>query len=42
MPAALPRTERLVNEILTLPLSAGHTDDEIDTVVDVVRSFFGA
>ena len=39
---ALPVTERLVNEILTLPLSAGHTEDEIDAVVDAVRSFFGA
>ena len=39
---ALPRTERLVDEILTLPLSAGHTDGEIDTVADAVRSFFGA
>ena len=39
---ALPATERLVNEILTLPISAGHTEDEIDAVVDAVRSFFGA
>jgi dTDP-4-amino-4,6-dideoxygalactose transaminase len=39
---ALPATERLVNEILTLPISAGHTDGEIDAVVDAVRSFFGA
>jgi dTDP-4-amino-4,6-dideoxygalactose transaminase len=38
----LPRTEQLVNEILTLPLSAGHTEGEIDAVVDAVRSFFGA
>jgi dTDP-4-amino-4,6-dideoxygalactose transaminase len=36
----LPETERLVDEILTLPLSAGHTDAEIDAVVDAVRSFF--
>jgi aminotransferase EvaB len=42
MPGALPVTERLVNDILTLPLSAGHTEDEIDAVVDAVRSFFGA
>jgi dTDP-4-amino-4,6-dideoxygalactose transaminase len=42
MPGALPVTDRLVNEILTLPLSAGHTEDEIDAVVDAVRSFFGA
>jgi dTDP-4-amino-4,6-dideoxygalactose transaminase len=42
MPPALPVTERLVDEILTLPISAGHTDAEIDTVVGTVRSFFGA
>jgi dTDP-4-amino-4,6-dideoxygalactose transaminase len=42
LPAALPVTERLVEEILTLPISAGHTDAEIDVVVDAVRSFFGA
>ena len=39
---ALPVTDRLVNEILTLPISAGHTEAEIDAVVDAVRSFFGA
>ena len=38
---ALPRTERLVGEILTLPLSAGHTDAEVDQVVAAVRAFFG-
>jgi dTDP-4-amino-4,6-dideoxygalactose transaminase len=37
---ALPRTERLVDEILTLPLSAGHTDEEIDRVAAAVRGFF--
>jgi dTDP-4-amino-4,6-dideoxygalactose transaminase len=42
MPPALPATERLVDEILTLPISAGHSDAEIDTVVDAIRSFFGA
>ncbi|HEY7520431.1 MAG TPA: DegT/DnrJ/EryC1/StrS family aminotransferase [Methylomirabilota bacterium] len=42
MQGALPATEQLVNEILTLPLSAGHTESEIDAVVDAVRSFFGA
>jgi dTDP-4-amino-4,6-dideoxygalactose transaminase len=41
-PAALPATERLVGEILSLPISAGHTDAEIDAVVGAVRSFFGA
>jgi len=39
---ALPETERLVDEILTLPISAGHTEAEIDTVVAAVREFFGA
>jgi dTDP-3-amino-3,4,6-trideoxy-alpha-D-glucose transaminase len=39
---ALPRTERLVDEILTLPISAGHTEDEIDAVAGAVRDFFGA
>jgi dTDP-4-amino-4,6-dideoxygalactose transaminase len=41
-PPSLPRTERLVEEILTLPLSAGHEDAEIDRVVAAVREFFGA
>jgi dTDP-4-amino-4,6-dideoxygalactose transaminase len=36
----LPRTERLVREILTLPLSAQHTVEEIDAVVGAVRAFF--
>ena len=40
-PPALPRTERIVREILTLPMSAGHTDAEIDEVVAAVRQFFG-
>jgi dTDP-4-amino-4,6-dideoxygalactose transaminase len=39
---ALPVTERLVDEILTLPISAGHTDAEIDEVAAAVRAFFGA
>jgi dTDP-4-amino-4,6-dideoxygalactose transaminase len=38
---ALTETERLVDEILTLPLSAGHTDAEIDEVAEAVREFFG-
>jgi len=37
---ALPRTERLVDEILTLPLSSGHTEEEIDRVAAAVRAFF--
>lgn len=39
-PPPLPRTERLVQEVLTLPISAGHTDAEIDAVVAAVRDFF--
>jgi dTDP-4-amino-4,6-dideoxygalactose transaminase len=38
----LPETERLVDEILSLPLSAGHDDAEIDAVAAAVRDFFGA
>src|SRR5262245_60179810 len=38
----LPQTERLVDEILTLPISAGHTEVEIDAVAAAVREFFGA
>ena len=41
-PPALPRTEKLVKEILTLPMSALHTDAEIDEVTAAVREFFGA
>jgi dTDP-4-amino-4,6-dideoxygalactose transaminase len=40
-PPALPETERLVTEILTLPLSAGHTAAEIDQVAEAIRAFFG-
>jgi dTDP-4-amino-4,6-dideoxygalactose transaminase len=39
---ALPATERLVDEILTLPISAGHSEAEIDEVAAAVREFFGA
>jgi dTDP-4-amino-4,6-dideoxygalactose transaminase len=41
-PPPLPVTERLVNEILTLPISAGHADAEIDAVSTAVSAFFGA
>lgn len=41
-PSPLPATERLVDEILTLPISAGHTDAEIDMVTTAVKAFFGA
>ena len=39
-PPALPRTEKLVDEILSLPMSAQHGDAEIDEVVSAVREFF--
>jgi dTDP-4-amino-4,6-dideoxygalactose transaminase len=39
-PPPLPATERLVDEILTLPISAAHTEAEIDEVVEAVRAFF--
>jgi dTDP-4-amino-4,6-dideoxygalactose transaminase len=39
-PPPLPATESLVEEILSLPLSAGHTDEEIDAVAVAVREFF--
>jgi dTDP-4-amino-4,6-dideoxygalactose transaminase len=41
-PPALPRTERIVKEILTLPISAGHTEAEVDEVVAAVQEFFRA
>ncbi|MGH7299851.1 MAG: DegT/DnrJ/EryC1/StrS family aminotransferase [Candidatus Rokuibacteriota bacterium] len=41
-PPALPRTERIVGEILTLPISAGHTEAEVDQVVAAVTEFFRA
>jgi dTDP-4-amino-4,6-dideoxygalactose transaminase len=37
---ALPRTERIVSEILTLPISAGHSPAEVDEVVTAVQEFF--
>jgi dTDP-4-amino-4,6-dideoxygalactose transaminase len=41
-PATLPHTEKLVEEILSLPMSASHTDAEIDAVAAAVRQFYGA
>jgi len=41
-PPALPRTERLVGEILTLPLSAGHREAEVDEVIAAVQEFYRA
>jgi dTDP-4-amino-4,6-dideoxygalactose transaminase len=37
---ALPLTERIVGEILSLPISAGHTEAEADEVAAAVRRFF--
>jgi dTDP-4-amino-4,6-dideoxygalactose transaminase len=39
---ALPETERLVREILSLPMSADHTEAEIEEVATSVREFFAA
>jgi dTDP-4-amino-4,6-dideoxygalactose transaminase len=39
-PGPLEHTERIVKEILSLPLSAGHTESEIDEVAAAVRDFF--
>ena len=41
-PPSVERTERVVNEILTLPLSAAHTEAEIDEVIAAVRAYFRA
>jgi dTDP-4-amino-4,6-dideoxygalactose transaminase len=38
----LPQTERLVDEILSLPMSASHAAVEIDRVIEAVREFFEA
>jgi dTDP-4-amino-4,6-dideoxygalactose transaminase len=40
-PPPLERTERIVREILTLPISGGHTEAEVDEVIAAVRAFFG-
>jgi dTDP-4-amino-4,6-dideoxygalactose transaminase len=40
-PPSLPQTEQLVREILSLPLSACHTDAEVDQVAEAIRAFFG-
>jgi dTDP-4-amino-4,6-dideoxygalactose transaminase len=37
---SLEHTERIVKQILTLPISAGHSESEIDEVVAAVRAFF--
>lgn len=38
----LERTDRLVTEILSLPLSAGHTEAEVDRVIELVGEFLTA
>jgi dTDP-4-amino-4,6-dideoxygalactose transaminase len=40
-PPSLPHTERLAREILSLPMSASHTEAEIDQVVATVRAYIG-
>ena len=37
---SLPVTERLVGEILSLPISAGHAEAEVDEVVAAVQEYF--
>jgi dTDP-3-amino-3,4,6-trideoxy-alpha-D-glucose transaminase len=37
---ALPRAERFAQEMLSLPVHADLTDDEVERVAEVVRSFF--
>jgi dTDP-4-amino-4,6-dideoxygalactose transaminase len=41
-PPPLERTERIVQEIITLPISATHTEAEVDAVIAGVRAFFGS
>jgi dTDP-4-amino-4,6-dideoxygalactose transaminase len=40
-PPPLEHTERIVKEILSLPISAGHREAEIDEVVAGAKAFFG-
>src|SRR5690606_20501423 len=37
----LPRTAQLFGEVVNLPLYAGLTDQDVDTVITAVHSFFG-
>ncbi len=39
-PGAFPVAERLAGEILSLPLDASHSAQEIDRVIDSIRRFF--
>jgi dTDP-4-amino-4,6-dideoxygalactose transaminase len=38
----MPVTERVVDEVLTLPLHSLQTEERIERVIAGVRSFFGA
>jgi len=37
----LPNTRRICREVISLPMSAETSDEDVDTVVEVVRAFFG-
>jgi len=39
---SFPRAEQYARQVLTLPLSHEHRDDEIARVIELVRRFFGA
>jgi dTDP-3-amino-3,4,6-trideoxy-alpha-D-glucose transaminase len=39
---SFPRAEQLAREVLTLPLSHEHRDDELARVIELVRRFYGA
>ncbi len=36
-----PETEALSREVCSLPMNVEISDDEVDYVIDVVRSFYG-
>jgi dTDP-4-amino-4,6-dideoxygalactose transaminase len=38
----MPVTERVVDEVMTLPLHSFQTEERIERVIEGVRSFFGA
>ncbi|MCI0497409.1 MAG: DegT/DnrJ/EryC1/StrS family aminotransferase [Thermoplasmata archaeon] len=41
LPISLPHTERIADEILSLPMHPFLTDDEVGAVVDAVNGFYG-
>ncbi len=41
-PGSFPVTERLANEVLSLPIFPGISETQLATVVDAVRAFFGS